>query len=268
MNSAVGHESSKPAREKTIGTVSRALKLLAFIADADGDVTVKQVKEAMGLAPSTVHRLLNLLRHEGFVEAKCKAGTYGIGPQFYRVSARVVNMVPLTELAQPVLDTIVSEYDETVVFGIYLPVERAMSFVARSDGQKKLTYQMDMNKPLSLVWGASGKAILAYLPDEAVADILKSEGASLATRAAPPTLETLREQLADIRHCGYAVSDGEKLSGAEGIAAPVFGTSGVIGSLCLTAPKGRLADTDMQQIGNNIAAHAQTLSKLMGAYPE
>lgn len=257
--------SRKLVGDKSSGTVSRALKMLTFIADAGGNVTVKQVAEEMGLAPSTVHRLLNLLRSEDYVEAKGKAGTYSIGPQFYRVAARVVSLVPLAELAQPVLDEIVHKYDETVVFGIYLPAERAMSFAARSDGKQKLTYRMDMNRPLSLVWGASGKAILAFLSDETVTDILRTEGLSPGNGAEPPSLETLHEQLTDIRLHGYAVSNGEKLPGAKGIAAPVFGASGVIGSLCLTSPEGRLADADMRQIAESIAGHAHTLSCLMGA---
>ena len=49
------------------GTVSRALQLLAVLAESNGPVTVKQVSEQMGLAPSTAHRLLNLLRKDDFV---------------------------------------------------------------------------------------------------------------------------------------------------------------------------------------------------------
>ncbi|OHZ01611.1 IclR family transcriptional regulator [Salinicola sp. MIT1003] len=253
--------------ETSTGTVSRALKLLAFIADAEGEVTVKHVSEAMGLAPSTVHRLLNLLRADDFVTTGTKSGTYAIGPQFYRVAARVVNRVSPSALAQPMLDSLVQQYDETVVFGLYLPAERAMSFVARSDGQQRLTYRMDMNRPLSLVWGASGKAILAYLPDDIVAEVLGAECSSPASGASPPEPTALHEQLETVRRLGYAVSEDEKLHGARGIAAPVFGATGILGSLCLTSPKGRLDEAEVPRIGETIAHHAYTLSSLLGAYP-
>ena len=74
------------------GTVSRALQLLALLADSTGSVSVKQVADEMQLAPSTVHRLLQLLRREGFVQG-AQGPRYSIGPQFYRVAARVMSLM-------------------------------------------------------------------------------------------------------------------------------------------------------------------------------
>jgi len=70
------------------GTVSRALQLLAVLADAKGPVAVKHVANTMGLAPSTAHRLLQLLRKEGFVDAAASGRLYDIGAQFYRSFAQ------------------------------------------------------------------------------------------------------------------------------------------------------------------------------------
>ena len=52
------------------GTAQRVLTVLSYLADADGPVPIRQVADAIGLAPSTTHRLLNplvdggLSRHE------------------------------------------------------------------------------------------------------------------------------------------------------------------------------------------------------------
>jgi len=253
------------AQDASSGTVSRALQLLAVIADAGGQVTVKQVSEHMRLAPSTAHRLLQLLRKEGFVDAVPEGRRYAIGSQFYRVAARVVAAVSPCDLARPVIGAIADAFSETVLFGIYLPAQHALSFAARADGAQKLKYDIAMNEPLSLVWGASGKAILAFLPADVIRMILSIEGPSPATGEPLPSDPALEAEFALIREKGYAVSDGEKLPDARGIAAPVFGPRGVVGCICLTSPKARMPHGEIDAIGEAIAARAAALSREMGA---
>lgn len=246
------------------GTVSRALALLTLLADAGGRVTVKHVGDVMQVPPSTAHRLLQLLRKEGFVDA-APGGQYGVGPQFYRVAARVVGGMSPATVAQPVIESIAETFNETVVFGLYLPTEGTLTFAARADGQQKLKYQIDMHKPLSLVWGASGKSVLAFLPDDVVATILAAEGPSPATGAPPPDAQQLAVELAGIRSQGWALSESEKLPDARGIAAPVYGPAGVIGCICLTSPKARMPHASTDAIGQEVAKRAKALSHDLGA---
>jgi DNA-binding IclR family transcriptional regulator len=253
------------AAEPNTGTVSRALSLLSTLADAGGPVTIKEVAEKMALPPSTVHRLLHLMRAEGFVASLPDSRQYTIGNELYRVSARVVNAMKTPELAKRFIQTIASRFDETVLFGLYLPVQGALCFAARADGTQVLKYQIDLHQPLSLVWGASGKAILAFLPDKTVTEILAVEGPSPAKGEPAPSLGELRRMLMVIRSCGFAVSESEKLPGSRGIAAPVFSLDGVIGCICLTSPKARMAHGSIEEIGRAIAATARDLSLALGA---
>lgn len=253
------------ATESTTGTIGRALQLLGVLADAPGSVTVKHVAEAMGLAPSTAHRLLNLLKKDGFVESSAESRQYAIGPAFYRVSARVMGSVSKTSIAQPVIDELAVEFDETVLFGLYLPAERALSFAGRADGQQRLTYHVDMHRPLSLVWGASGKAILAFLDADVVRSVIAAEGPSPATGAPAPATEALIAALAKVREQGFAISENEKLPDARGIAAPVFGPAGVVGCICLTSPTVRMPHASIDGIVRSVVASAELLSQHFGA---
>ena len=246
------------------GTVRRALGLLTLLADAGGTVGVKQVGETMGVPPSTAHRLLQLLRKEGFVDATA-GGQYGVGAQFYRVAARVVAGKSATAVALPAIAAVAAEFNETVLFGLYLPTAGALSFAARADGTHKLKYEIDLHTPVSLVWGASGKAVLAFLPDDVVAAILAATGRSPATGAPPPPLPELLEALRRVRELGWAVSESEKLPDARGIAAPVFGPAGVLGCLTLTSPKTRMPHASVEAIGQTLRARAQALSRDLGA---
>jgi DNA-binding IclR family transcriptional regulator len=111
-------------------------------------------------------------------------------------------------MAQRTITELARKHDETLVFGLYLPGDGALTFTARADGQKKLLYRIEMNTKLSLVWGASGKAALAYLPEERIASILAREGNSPASGAQPPALQDLLAELAEGRTEGYFITTG------------------------------------------------------------
>ncbi|WP_226781160.1 IclR family transcriptional regulator [Oceaniglobus trochenteri] len=246
------------------GTAQRVLNMLVFLADSDGPVSVRHAADKLGLAPSTVHRLLNLLVDGGFATHDPQTSTYSVGPQFYRVAARITAQVSPSTIALRAIGKIAQRYDETILFALYMARERRISFAARADGQKRLLYRIEMNTPLSMVWGASGKAALAYLPEEDIVKILYEEGASPATGQSTPDRETLLAELAQIRQQGFAVSHGEKLPDALGIAAPVFGPQGILGTVCMTMPRDRAPDVAPAELGQEIAVAAKELTLQLG----
>lgn len=246
------------------GTAQRVTTLLSFLADADGPVSVRHVADRLSLAPSTTHRLLHLLVESGFAMYEPKTATYGIGSEFYRVSARVTSTVNPAGIAHGAIAALAHRFDETVLFAMYLRQSGKITFMSRADGQKKLLYRVEMNTPLSLVWGASGKAALAYLPEEDVRAILSVEQASPATGDAPPDYETLAGELAAIREKGFCISYGEKLPGALGIAAPVFGPQRVIGTICMTMPRDRAPSLSHDDLGQAVLEAAKDLTRQLG----
>lgn len=246
------------------GTAQRIMMLMAFLADAGGPVSVRQVAERLGLAPSTTHRLLNLLVSGGFASFDPGGSTYGIGPELYRVSARIAATMSPAAVARGVIARLADRYDETVIFAMWLKNAGKIAFLERADGQRKLLYRIEMNTPLSLVWGASGKAALAYLPESEVDRVLAAEGPSPATGAKTPEAATLKAELHDIRAKGFCVSHGEKLPGALGIAAPVFGPDGVLGTICMTMPRERVPSVSTDDLGAEVAAAAAALTEQLG----
>jgi DNA-binding IclR family transcriptional regulator len=245
-------------------TISRALYLLTLLADAPGPVTVKQVSTDLKVPPSTAHRLLNALAGEGFVAAS-GSGIYRIGPRFYRISARVMQSMSQVTIAQPIIDALAAKYNETVLLGRYVAADRAMDFIYRADGSQRLTYQIDLHRPMSLYWGASGKAILAFLPENEIEQILRQAGASPASGEKPPSFRAGMTELREVRERGYAITEGQKLPGAQGVAAPLFDAKGVFGCLCMTFPQERMPNASIDAIVTDIMEKSDEISQLLGA---
>lgn len=250
---------------EALGTVQRVVEILRFFAER-GDATLKELSTALMLAPSTCHRLLDLLGREGLIEQDAVRRRYRIGGEYFRLSALVHAKQDVRMLALPFLREIVDTCGETCVLNLFLPSEGRMFFAEKVDSGHMLRYQLPMNTAVSVLWGASGRSIAAFLSPDEIARIYAAEGPAPGSGEKLPARRTLDRDLAVVRQRGYAVSHGQKIAGAVGIAAPVFQASGiVIGSLCVTAPEARITSKDETRIGTLVRATADRLSASLGA---
>lgn len=259
------------AVEHAQGTVTRVVQLLGHLAE-NHVTSIKQVSQSIGLAPSTCHRLLDLLLREGLVERDPTGRRYRVGVEFVRIAALTQQHFDIRQIALPYLRAVVDQCDETCVLALYDKATGSMIFAEKVDSSRLLRYQLPMDKPLSLLWGASGRAILAYLPDSEMHSIYEKEGPAPASGEPLAPFAVLQEQLRKIRDDGVAVSSGQKIAGAVGINAPIFGADGsVLGSLGVTVPELRIRDADLDGLRKLISGSADRLSSMLGpgrALPE
>lgn len=254
----------RPPGEAT-GTVKRVVEVLRFFAER-GEATLKEMSIALALAPSTCHRLIELLGREGLIEQDSAHRRYRVGVEMFRISAQVQSRNDIRSIAVPFLRELAAACDETCVLSVYLPVEGKIFFAERADSSRALRYQVAMNVPVSVLWGASGRSILAFLDPATVDRIYRSEGRAPGSGEALPPRRALDKDLAAIRKRGYEVTHGQKIAGAVGISAPVFGVDGkVVGSLCVTVPESRIKAKDHARLGAMVMSTARRLSQAIGS---
>lgn len=252
------------ASENNQGTVTRVVQLLGHLAE-NQHTSIKEVSQALGLPPSTCHRLLDILVREGIAERDPKARRYRVGVEFFRIAALAHQHFDIREIARPLLRSVVEKCDETCVLSLYDHASGRMMYAEKHDSSQLLRYQLPMNRPVSVLWGASGKSIAAFLPVEEIERLHALESSAPGSGEALPPLSLLQEQLRRIRDDGFAVSFGQKIAGAVGINAPVFGVNGnVVGSLGVTIPEVRAAGVDMDRLSALVIDAAESLSELIG----
>jgi len=254
------------------GTVARTIAVLRVVAESGGGTQIKRVSAELGLAASTVHRLLDLLMREGMVERDPDTPTYRVGREFFRLASVVFNEHPLQAIAAPFLEQAVAAVNETAYLCLYLPREHRLSFASYHESSHPLGYRVRGNEPQSLLTGASGRSILAWLPVEEQAAAFARESAAPGSNAANhaavkalPARRALLQDLAAIRARGYALSFGQRITGAVGIFAPVFGANGgVTGSLGFTIPEHRYDASREAEFSGCAASLATALSASLG----
>ena len=134
------------------------------------------------------------------------------------------------------------------------------------EGTHALRVSHDRGEIFPLHAGASGKILLAYLPSQEQARIIRTQGLPRFTATTITDPKQMREELARIRAQGYAESDGEVTEGTYGIGAPILDRSGgIIAGISVAAPKQRLQGRNKEQIVRVVVEVARKISEAVQA---
>lgn len=219
------------------GTVSRVVKLLAYIAAAEQPLRVLEVAREMDLPQATVHRLFRQFVSMGLLRQVPGTHHYEAGIEMFRVGSLMSRRADVIEVAMPALHRVATETGESCALGLYRAADAMMFFGAVAESSNPLRYHIELFKPASVLWGASGRAVLAHLPEEFVTSLVAGNPRS-PTGLRPVRLPTLLAELARIREEGFSISRrGERVAGASGVSAAFFDAGGAVaGCLALTIP--------------------------------
>lgn len=251
-------------RASALGTVARVMRLLRCFGDQDGEVSIKVASERIGLPPSTVHRLLNLMMQEGFVERSPPGPGYRVGPELLGLAGRIVARSDLRSIALPIMREVVDAFGETCVLSRFLPETRQIMPVLSVDCPHPLRYLVELYRPASMAWGAGGRAVLAYLPRADVEAVHGLDDRSPATGSSLPNREGFDRELGEIRARGYAYTQSQRILGAVGVAAPVRTKTGrLIGSIGVMIPEQRFRRGSEREIGLFVKSRCESLLPLL-----
>lgn len=245
------------------GPVTRVLRILRAIAEDPTRISVSLLAERLDLPRSSAHRFLQAFAAEDIV--LLRDGAYVLGPEAYRLGSLLAGGYRMRDVALPVINKLVETVDETCLLGVYLPSDKAMMFAEKRECSHAIKYTVEMHRPLSLAWGASGKAIAAHLSEDERRSLLQSTGAAPASGTPLPTFAEFEEECDEIRRRGYALTWGEKSAGAVGFASAIFSADGSpCGCICLTMPEYRFDNGRAEELGELVASHAREVSTALG----
>lgn len=248
------------------GTVARTLQLLASFSEQT-EWPLAALARRLGLPRSTVHRLLNLARVEGFVDSDGQ-GVYRPGLALYRMAGSLAVEMPLRRIAQPLLDTFTRTYSETSLLTVLDRVALKMFFAAKADAPAQMRYVIAMNTLGTLAWGASGRALLAFLSKEEIAEVIARAEVSPAD-GRPLDRKELKAALVEIRARGYAMTHHQRTLEGVGIAVPFFDAAGrVAGNVTVTVPSFRFRKQDAPAFVRSLSAMAAQVSAALGSPAE
>ncbi len=203
-----------------IQVIARAAEMMRVLQAHPGGLSQAEIGERVGMARSTVSRILNALEDEGLVASRGSRGPYRLGPEIARM-AGTVRLGVVTDM-HPFLTELSRELDETVDLSI-LDGDRA-SFIDQVVPPRRLRAVSAVGESFPLYCCANGKALLASLPPE-------QQARALPSRLVPLTANTiadramLREELAQVVRDGIAYDREEQTEGICAVGAALRGVA-------------------------------------------
>jgi DNA-binding IclR family transcriptional regulator len=112
---------------------------------------------------------------------------------------------------------------------------------------------------------ATGKAILAFLPEDEILKVWNSSKVVKLTKNTNTDFILFKKELQTIRENGYAIDDEENEIGVKCVGAPIFNMSGeVVAAISVTGPVTRITDDKIDFISNEVMQYTNLISKEMG----
>ncbi len=215
------------------------------------------------MTPSTVHRLLAQLDEEHLIR-RVSDGRYELGLDFLRVAWQASSVRSLREIALPHLRDLVARAGETAILADYDAGRREACVVAAVESDEPFRFVSDLYEWRSLHAGASGRAILAFLPDDERAEIVDGPLTPMTPRTVTNP-RALTRALAAVREQGYALSIEERRVGGVGLAAPVFAPGRrVVAAVGLALPTQRFDRSDEPRLAKLVIGCAEAITAAVG----
>jgi len=262
---------SSPAEKRTAGragrspkqsvqVISRAVAVLRALEGEPDGLSLGQIAQRVGLARSTVQRIVDALRAEQFVIAASPTSGVRLGPALIRLAAAA--SVEFDHITRPVMIELAQATGETVDLSV-LKGSSAV-FTDQVQGKHRLRAVSAVGESFPLHCTANGKAMLSLLPDARLEVILLSPlpklTASTITRA-----PELRREFESCRRTGYAIDDEEHTVGISAVGSAFRDPLGRIVALSVPVPTTRFRSQRAALIASLLEARTRILAALGSA---
>jgi DNA-binding IclR family transcriptional regulator len=252
-----------PRRSIEIRSIVKAADVLRCLAinNASTGIRFTQLQETTGLSKGTLHRIIQTLMSQGFIEQDRSTRLYFLGVEFLALGARSANRRDVQSLARGSLTTLAKLSGDTVYLAIRSGAE--LVCVDAQEGSypiKVLTLTVGMRRPLGV--GAGGLTLLAALPDSEIEGIIRRNAQRLKDYPFYRP-DVLRRLVQETRRRGYALNDGQILQGMCAVSVGIYGPhKQLLAALTIAATTARMVPSRRVMLVNWLKKEAQKISAM------
>ncbi|MGB7042462.1 MAG: IclR family transcriptional regulator, partial [Xanthobacteraceae bacterium] len=247
-----------------IQSLGRAFGILEEVARHRDGIGLADLSRLVGLHNSTTFHLAKTMAALGYVRQEKDTKRYRIGRPLFALAASALDEIEMISVATPVLEELARQTGECSHFAVRMG--DAIVVIARTSGPGafQLADRVGVVRPAHCT--ALGKAILAALPPDQLAGLLKRTGLKPSTEKSITEISVLLREIEEIKRTAIAFDDGEFNLEVRCIAAPVKNFTGkVIGALGVSGPVWRLSNQAVKSRARIVQEAAARLSGEFGA---
>jgi IclR family transcriptional regulator, acetate operon repressor len=229
--------STPNAHSSQVKSATRTLDIIEYVVAHPRPLVAQEIATALGIPVSSLSYLLATLVERDYLVRQGRR--YSPGPGLERLQLHG-DSFSLADRVAPLVRTLRIQLDETTSFFVREGWE--MEALVTEMSEQALRYAVPTGNRLPMHALASGKALLAALPDEELDRYFAETKRVRFTNATVTDERSLRKEIARIRQTGFAETDEEFSLGIVGIGRVVTIGDEPAGSLSVAIPKVRCGD--------------------------
>ncbi len=213
------------SEEGTSNSVERAFSILEKIAESKNGLSNSDLSRSLKIPKSSASYILRVMERLNYFK-RDNSGKYRIGLKLMSLTSEALMQLDIREIAKPVL---VEFIEKSLLPEAHLAVldnGRAV-YIEKVESEKSFI-KMDIwvGHRLPVHTTAIGKALTAYLTEDAVLEILKTRRMEMKTRKTIIDPAKYLRELEKVRKFGFALDNEENADGVRCLAAPIFDAAG------------------------------------------
>ncbi len=253
---------------RTIGSFTKGLRILEYVAATDGGARVSEIARALGLPTSNLTLFLNSLLETGYVIKNPIDNRYYATEKLHHVavSAGPNQYALLVGASQPELRALHDLFDENVMVTVLSLYK--LKVVTRLQSTRSVQVVSDDETLYTPHVTAGGKAVLAFLSRERLDAYFRHTAMERFTVRSLLSREEVERELAQTRARGYAVNHAEYQAEVMAVAAPIFHRGAPLGALVLQFPTHRHREEELESSADAVVAAARRIGERIARSPD
>ena len=243
-----------------INSIKRAIQILNLFQD-EKYLGITEMSRQLNLSKTTIFRVVRTLESEGWLIQGKESTKYRLGFEILTVASSLCKQYDFKEIAVEVMTNLKDVVNETVILSTYTGNHGVC--IEKVDSENKIKLTSEVGQIIPLHAGATGKSILANLPQEEREKVI-SQGLSHYTDLTLTDAELLEKDLVEIRKKGYSCSYGETDEGVMAVGAPIFDQKGrLLYSLSVAGPRHRMEQKGETFLIENVLQAAKQMMNML-----
>lgn len=247
-------------------TLRKGLRILECLAKSEVPRGISELSRDVKMNKSAVQRMFQTLADEGYIEKAAATSRYKATLRLWELGASVIAQNETRRLIRPILRYAAKVSSLTAYFAWADYPD--IVYLDKVEGEKGRPNSSDPGQRSPIYAAASGRAILAFLEESKIRQVLKAIASKPDLRNSGE-YDNLADEFAAIRQRHYATSERGSGARISSVAAPVWGAAPQpIGSIVLTSDSTTLPRSDFERVGAlAISAAEQASRSLGGSFP-
>lgn len=249
-----------------VNSVGKALRILECFTEKQPELTLSQISLRLGFPKSTTLNLIRTLEINGYLVYLEDKQTYQLGYKILGLSYILRSSMSMIHKAIPLLEELQIKTGENIYLTSH--VDGQVLFLEALYPSVRIGNYSIVGKFLPMHCTSCGKAMMAYLPEKEIDQILECWGLPAFTQNTITTRERLDAELETIRKRGYAIDVEEESLGIKCIGMAIRDTTGYpTGAVSISGTVMNMSDNLIEDYAKMISRVCSVLSVYAHQFP-